>query len=269
VREESTKMQDTDDTFEFANQELIALMQSLAEEETLEKRAAFHQMLLDSQLLLPAPAPPATEDGELEEDIPLLTFEDDAGATVLVAFTDEEAALAWAPDDAEFVALRGLDLLLIAVQNRIDELVLNPGSINTRHLHREAFEAVALQGTFDHPEGRIHGPAAGTTVLIAPPDETPPVSWWRTMEEILSHYPSVETAYFFRLQMAPQGTRHVIGVELYAGMSLDAQERLMADLLEELENILPKGWTLDVVVLDERDFLTTVQDTVSPFYERE
>jgi hypothetical protein len=262
-------MPDQDETFEFANQELIALLQELAEQETHEKRGAFHQKLLGSQLLLPAPDDDGADDDELHEDIPLLTFENDAGASVLVAFTDEDAALAWAPDDTEFVVLRGLDLLLIALQNRIDELVLNPGSVHTRRIRRETIEAIALQGDLDQPGSEWQRPSEGTTVLIAPPDETPPDGWWRTMKETLGHYLSIESAFFFQLRMAPQGPRHVIGVALYEGMTLDAQERLMGDLLEELEGMLPQGWTLDLVVLDERDFLTTVRDTVPPFYERD
>ena len=266
-------MPDSDETFEFANQELIALLKALAEEETPEQQSAFHQALQRSQLLLPAPTPLTITDAadpdevELEEDIPLLTFENDAGASVLVAFTDEDAALTWASDDAEFVALRGLDLLLIALQNDIDELVLNPGSVHTHRIYRETFEAIARQEAFTAGAGAQH-PSRGTTVLIAPPHETPPDGWLRTMKETLRHYPSIESAYFFQLQMAPQGPRHVIGVALYDGMTADAQERLIADLLEELEGILPQGWTLDLVVLEERDFLTTVRDTVAPFYDQ-
>ena len=262
-------MPDADETFEFANQELIALMQTLAGEETAERRTTFHQLLLGSQLLLPAPpAPEATgEDNDLEEDIPLVTFENDAGASVLVAFTDEETALDWAPDDAEFVALRGLDLVLIATQNDINELLLNPGSDYVRRIDREAFTAIA-QGALDRPDAATTGPSGGTTVLIAPPDESPPAGWWRAIRETLGHYPSIESAYFFRLQMAPEGPRHVIGVALYEGMAYEAQERLMDELLEEFKGMLPIGWTLDFVVLDEDDFLTTVRDTVAPFFER-
>jgi hypothetical protein len=262
--------QSEDETFEFSNQELIAVMQALAERETPEALLAFHQMLAGSQLLLPAPLPsPSTEQAEEEEDIPLLTFENDAGAWVLVAFTDEDAALSWAPDDTEFVALRGLDLLLIAVRNDIDELLLNPGAAHARRIPRKSFEAIALQGALERPGDPAMGASSGTTVLIAPPVETPPEDWWRVLSEVLEHYPSVESAYFFQLRMAPQGARHVIGVALYEGMSVDAQETLMHDLTGELKGMLPIGWTLDLVVLDDADFLTTVRDTVVPFYEQD
>lgn len=85
---------------------------------------------------------------------------------------------------------------------------------------------------------------------------------------MLAGYPSVNSAYFFQLHGVSEGPRPVIGVALYEGMSFDAQERLMDALLAEIEAMLPEGWTLDFVVLDDPGFLKTVADTVSPLYKR-
>ena len=49
-------------------------------------------------------------------------------------------------------------------------------------------------------------------------------------------------------------------------MSTDAEERLMQSMVSEFEELLPEDQSFDLVVLDEPDFLQTVQDTVSPAY---
>ncbi len=205
-----------------------------------------------------------------------MVFGNDAGEPVLIAFSDEDTALAWGPDRTAFIALRGLDLLLIAVQNGIAELVLNPGSPTSRRIPRYEFEAVALGRSvtgYPHPEEVVGGTRpsarAGTTVLVAPPDEIPPEEWLTTMRAVLTSYPSVESAYFFQLRGMPDGPRHIIGVALYEGMTVDAQERLMDAMLAEIESLLPEGWTLDFVILDDPGFLKTVQDTIAPLYDRD
>ena len=106
------------------------------------------------------------------------------------------------------------------------------------------------------------------TVLVAQPEESPPEEWQATLSEVLASYPSVESAYFFQLRGMPDGPRHVIGVALYEGMTFDAQERLMDTMLAEIEALLPEGWTLDFVILDDPGFLKTVQDTVAPLFDR-
>ncbi len=97
----------------------------MARDPSAKTRRAFYDALTAGTLILLAPRDLAADgdSGDAPEDIPLLTFMDDVGDAVLIGFTDEDAVLAWDPDDPARVALRGLDVVLIAAQNDIDAIV--------------------------------------------------------------------------------------------------------------------------------------------------
>jgi hypothetical protein len=263
---------------ELENPELVAAMHAVALEDTGENRQQLYEALLESMLILPAPEPPDAEASETEleplaegEDVPLLIFEDDAGDTLLIAFTDEDAALSWEPEGLPYVALRGFHLLMIAAQNDIAKLVLNPTSPDSQRFDREEILALA-EGESALPgaaQAQSTPKSQGMTVLISAPEEEPSKAWREALADLLTNYPSVETAYFFQLHMPPQGARHVLGLVLYEGMNPDAQERLMRSMVSELEELLPQDQGFDLVILDEPDFLRTVRDTVPAVYTPE
>jgi hypothetical protein len=257
---------DAEAILDFTNRELDDALAALVERDTSETRATFYAALLDSTVMLPAPKA-ATEEEDLPEDIPLVTLQSDSGATILIAFSNEEAIDAWEGDDFDFVGLRGLDLVLIAVQNDIDEVILNPASRARRHMSRETLTALA-RGEYASELAPSSGEVSlGTTVLIDRPEEAPPAAWRQTMVGLLKNYPSILSAYYFGLHLPKEGRRNVVGLALHPGMDVDAQERLMATLVEEVADLLPRDQTLDFVVLDAPDFLQTVADTVRPLYE--
>lgn len=198
-----------------------------------------------------------------------MTFEDDAGGIVMIAFTDEDAALAWEPEGLPYIGLRGLDLLLIAAENEVAEIVLNPGSANAYRLFQSDILALAQRRTPDQSAERSRAAAESGMVLIGPPVEMPPEVWQEAFTAILSNYPSIASAYLFQLHMAPQGPRQVIGLALAAGMAADAQDRVLTALLSEVEEQLPQGLVLDIVLLDDPDFPQTVRNTVPALYTYE
>lgn len=258
-----------DEILEFSNDELLAALQSLARHPTPEARRAFYNALNSSNLILPAPSETGNSPGsgaqEASDDIPLLTFVNDADEAVLIAFTDEEAVLAWDSDSPTLVALRGLDLVLIAEQNDIDIIAINPGSPASYRMVRDEF-AAAASGEPAALQSDAWRLPSGTTVYIGPPDIQPPESWFRTVRSVLQSYPSIVSAYFFLMRLAPEGARHVIGLALHEGMTSSAQSALVDAVSMEFESLLPDGWTLDFVVLDDADFLASVQDTVPPMF---
>ncbi|MBN1247999.1 MAG: enhanced serine sensitivity protein SseB C-terminal domain-containing protein [Anaerolineae bacterium] len=254
------------------NPAVSAALQAIAQDDTPENRLALYQALKKSTLILPTPESEdldaVAEPDFLGEDeaLTFMTYENDAGGIVMIAFTDEEAALTWEPEGLPYLGLHGRDLLLIAAENEVAEIALNPASASSYRLGREEIAALT-QG--ESPEQRASATPAlpqGMTVLVGPPEETPPRTWREGLASILKHYPSIETAYFFQLHIPPEGGRHVIGLVLYEGMSVEAQNRMMDTLVSELEAELPQDQALDFVVLDDPDFRQTVRDTVSPIY---
>jgi hypothetical protein len=253
-----------------SNTSLSEAMEAITEGDTPERRQVLYQALLSSILIVPTPDAPDDVAEQLLDDsdeLTFLTFEDDAGDTVLIAFANESAALNWEPEGLSYVGLQGPDLLLIAMENEVGELVLNPAGPHTLLIQRDEIVALAQGETPLPPLNAERSTPVGTTVLIGPPSEIPPEGWQRALREILRHYPSVEAAYFFQLHVPPEGTRHVIGLALYEGLSREAQDTLIETLLEEVETQLPEDQELDFVILDDADFRKTVEDTVSgPIY---
>jgi len=247
-------------------------MQAIAAEPTPEEHTALYESLWTSTLILPTPESRPMDDKDLEqflgedEALTFMTFEDDAGGIVMIAFTDEDAALAWEPEGLPYIGLRGLDLLLIAAENEVAEIVLNPGSANAYRLSQGDILALAQQRMPDQSTEHSRAGAESAMVLIGPPEEMPPEPWQEAFTAILSNCPSIASAYLFQLHIAPQGPRHVIGLALATGMAADAQDRVLTALLSEVEEQLPQGLVLDIVLLDDPDFLQTVQDTVSALY---
>ncbi len=259
-----------DPSLDLANADLNEAMEAIARRDSPERRQALYQALLKSVLIVPTPDSPDDRAETIldeNEELTFLTFEDDHGDTVLIAFADESAALKWEPEGLSYVGLRGPDLLLIAMENEVGELVLNPAGPNTLLMQRDEIEALA-QGEITFSAAAPGRPSPpGMTVLIGPPEEMPPKDWQSALREVLRQYPSVEAAYFFQLHIPPEGARHVIGLVLYEGLSREAQDALIETILKEFEALLPEGQELDFVILDEPNFRKTVEDTVSgPIY---
>lgn len=253
---------------DLSNPDLSEALEAIEERDTPERRQILYRRLLDSLLIVPTPDAPdegaegASDEGE---ELNFLTYENDTGDTMLIAFTSEGAALAWEPEGLSYIGLRGQDLMRITVENEIEDIVLNPAGPQTLILGWDEITALA-QGTLPPPVDERHA-TGGTTVLIGPAEETPPEQWRSAVSEVLRHYPSVEAAHFFQLHVPPSGARQVIGLVLYAGMSREAQDRLVDDVLKEFETLLPEDQTLEFVILDDPDFRKTVEDTVAPIYQ--
>jgi len=257
---------------DIANPELTAALQAIAAEPTPERHRTLYKNLWTSTLILPTPESQPADDEDLEqflgedEALTFLTFEDDAGGTVMIAFTDEDAALAWEPEGLPYIGLRGLDLLLIAAENEVAEIVLNPASPSAYRLSQRDILALAQQVMPNQSAEHSHAGAEGAMVLIGSPAEMPPNPWQEAFTAILSGYPSITAAYLFQLHVAPQGPRQVIGLALATGMAADAQDRVFTALLSEFAELLPQGLLLDFVLLDDPGFLQTVRDTVPALY---
>jgi hypothetical protein len=255
---------------EIANPDLVKAMEALsASEPAPEARTAFYRTLQESVLIIPVlePEDEAEETETAQSDqSQIMAFETDAGASVLIAFTDEDAALNWQPDPPPSIGMHAQDVLSLAANNPISELVINPAGPVTAHLGRAELVTLA-QGDVPAPVTEPEAIPEGTTVLIAPPPEDPPDDWIEAFSEILANYPSLDAAYFFQLQMPGQEGRLVVGLDLYQGMPESAQDRLLRTMLAEFEEKMPEGGELDFVILDDPDFLQTVRDTVNPIYE--
>ena len=255
---------------EITNPELIEAMRALSvPEPDPQARTSLYRALQDSILIIPVLEPEdEAEDAETapSDQSQIMAFETDAGASVLIAFTDEDAVINWQAEHLPTIGMHARDLLSLAASHPISALVINPAGPARMRLGRAELASLA-EGTVRAPVTETDTIPEGTTVLIAPPPEDPPDEWVEAFSEIMTNYPSIDAAYFFQLQMPAQEGRLVIGLDLYQGMPANAQDRLLQTMLAEFEDLMPEGGELDFVVLDDPEFLETVQETVKPIYE--
>jgi hypothetical protein len=236
-----------------------------------QARETFYRTLRDSILLIPTIEPEEDERDDDRTDADsdqsqIMAFENDAGESVLIAFTDEVAVLNWQPEAAPTIGMHAGDVLSLAANNPVSVLVINPAGPARTRIGRAELVAIA-GGEIPSPVSDAEAVPEGTTVMIAPPPEDPPDDWIEAFSEILANYPSIDAAFFFQLQMPARKGRLVIGLELYQGMPTSAQDRVLQTMLNEFEEKMPEGGELEFVILDEPELLETVRDTVNPIYE--
>ncbi|NBD36091.1 MAG: hypothetical protein GVY30_08835, partial [Chloroflexi bacterium] len=150
-------MSQRDKSSNLTNPQLKEAMQARINEDTEKHRRAFYQALLRSALILPvardsvADLPPGEQ--VLSQDTPmnLATFRSEDGEPVLIAFTDEEAVLAWKPEGLAYVALHGADLFPLLIQHPVAEMILNPGGPVRARLTRAEIAALAQSRLEDGP----------------------------------------------------------------------------------------------------------------------
>lgn len=115
------------------NRKLEGLIRELAKAEDPELKAAFYKELASCSLRLASPG--SVGSGRLAEGaavagdsttIPFVATRDDKGGKVMLAFTGEEALLAWRPVGCDTVELKIKDLCALALSAGVASVAINP-----------------------------------------------------------------------------------------------------------------------------------------------
>ncbi len=111
--------------YENANLEKVMMEMSLRP--VMKTRRVLYAELLKSTLLLPTPSPLESSTFETSlKEIQLVTQPGPKNELVWIAFTSKEALRQWRPqfEDA-YVAIQGTLLFALAVQNRVENILIN------------------------------------------------------------------------------------------------------------------------------------------------
>ncbi len=265
-------MSQRDKSSNLTNPQLKEAMQARINEDTEKHRRAFYQALLRSALILPvardsvADLPPGEQ--VLSQDTPmnLATFRSEDGEPVLIAFTDEEAVLAWKPEGMAYVALHGADLFPLLIEHPVAEMILNPGGPVRARLTRAEIAALAQSRLEDGPDVSRRKLPAGARVMISAPDQPLPPGWQAEVRAVLKAHPDIIAAYLFQLQMGESAPQLTLGLQLKPGIEPPQHESVMRPFLQDLRETLTHLINVEFIILEHPDFRRTVADTVPPLY---
>lgn len=256
------------------NAQLVAAMAAVVKHDVPLTRRALYEALLESTLILPTveeteltSAQPG-EDDDFGLDLRLLTYEGEDGSPLLIAFTDENAVLAWNPEGISYVALSGPDLFTLADYNEISEIILNPaGPVGGRILRQEV-ESLARGELPVSRQPDLEVIPARSSVLIGKPTRELPEAHLDEMRRVLAHDSRIVAAYLFELHTEAQTPRLVVGVVLDRDLDDGTQDDILETLAMTLGADALQVHGLDLVLLSSEEFVRIVRDTVLPLYER-
>jgi len=256
-----------------ANPKLTAALFAALTRDTPETRKQLYEALSQAMLILPASevAVEQLADGavtleDAASSLRVKTYTDHSGETLLVAFTDEDAVLAWVDEGTPYIALRGYDLLALAAHNTVAELILNPGGPVSGIIRRGEIASLVRGELPAHPQGEAPVPAP---ILVSKPVQLPPQPLLEGLRQLLQRQPVIEAAYLFQIQTGSAEPRLVVGVSFKNELDLEQQDAAMDLLLADFDVISPEQDDgLEFLILDSEDFLRVVRDTIPPLFQR-
>lgn len=139
--------------FKKENADLERVMAEMAAHPDMKVRRVLYLELLKGTLLLPLPShldPPA--DGKPLKELQLVTHPGEKGKVLWLAFTSRRALHQWRPQFPEaYAAIKGQQVFALAVQNNVDQVIINPsgpvgGRITRMELEMLAEGSLPVQG---------------------------------------------------------------------------------------------------------------------------
>ncbi len=257
------------------NPNLVAAMVAVVTRDAPETRQAMYRALIESTLILPVAESLSQSDTperrtvDREASFKLLAAENDAGGTILLAFSDEEAVRAWMPEGVPYVALRAPDLFDLAARNEAAEVYLNPAGPVSGRIRNHEFEALARRQLPFDDLPQAPPPPPGARLLVGRPATPPPQAWRDEVTSAMRHHPQIVAAYLFQLHYGTESPRLVVGVQFAPEADESIRNVIMQSILSAVGQPAESPEALHFVVLEADDFLRIVQDTVPRLYPRD
>ncbi|HET9493937.1 MAG TPA: enhanced serine sensitivity protein SseB C-terminal domain-containing protein [Chloroflexia bacterium] len=198
------------------NPRLLNAMRGVALNDNPETRDVLYRELSAATFLLPQPEPtPGKAPGfswyEVGTPFSALAERDLRGRLVLPVFTDTTALFAWAPREANYVAMPAATLWALALQVRADAVVINVAGPSGGEVTRGEVQVLA-QGGIPGPDGAYVFPEGGTAQVRYPEPE-PPEGLVGALWKAAAAHPGIESVYLVDV-MIGQGEEHLLaGIE--------------------------------------------------------
>lgn len=223
------------------NHLLAQAMQSVAESDNPQTRAALYQAFLQGHFWMPIAAPPDNPTGQ-DVQVQVPGLQDPEGNKLLAVFTDAEALAAFIPN-SPYLAVPTMDFFRMAVGTDIQYVAVNPWPPEgqpTRpggRLMRFEFEALARgempQLPQQAPQAQSGEIPQGQQVQISRAETSLPLS---AIEELkkAAQYEPIRTIFYLQMQMPPNPPVQALAFEL----THTPPQTVIRDMFEALANRL-------------------------------
>ncbi len=255
------------------NEDLERVMVEMAKNPDLKVRRILYRELLKSTLLLPTPSwPQEFAGGSPLKEFQVVTVPGPSGELVWLAFSSHEALRLWkGVEDSPYVAVRGGPLFTLAVQNRLDHLLINPCGPVGGKITRVELEMLA-EGTFPAKGGsQTHGVQARgqTRIRIGKPARDPDPEFVEYLREKLSQSAEVTGGYLVAMVIGGGLPHLVLGIQFEAVPHREAVKPLMEILGGGARTYLQKDEFLDMVSFDsEHEWSGAIQNYGVEVYKK-
>ncbi len=258
------------------NGSLLSAIQRAASKPSPRADQAVHQALLASDLIIPTartvgdPTPRGQPSADQALTVPMITIRNDDGQIAMLAFTDEEALRAWCSQGCAWKALHGADIFAMALETRVDRVIINPAGPTGGTLDRRQIASLAESRSERNPGDRAFMqavPADQTLVLCLPQNEIDS-RLLSHVREALGDRQEIAAGYFFEMTIG-QGDPHLgIGVEFACPMSPQAVHETMSSIYSEVKGYLPEGQFFDFLPLVRDEMLNMAREHGTQIYRQ-
>jgi hypothetical protein len=222
------------------NERLLAAMESVKRERGPDTMRELFEALGESRLLVPV-------HGEDDRGVELAVMEQPDGSTTFVAFTDLNALVAHAGEDARYVEMDARELAAVVLDDPSATLVVESGRETGGLLSRP--DLALLRDRLVPREDGTATPAEGGSLRLFPLSLPVPGGLEQVIARACDRQPGVEEAYLFEGSFG-EGPRHLfLGLRFDPGSGDEQQAAGRHALAEVARPALGPGAPLDVVGL--------------------
>jgi hypothetical protein len=229
--------------------------------------------LMKSTLLLPTPKPlELPPDGSKLKDLQLVTQPGRAGETIWLAFTSRQALHLWREQFPDaYVAIQGSQVFALAVQNNVDQLVINPAGPVGGYVTRIELQMLA-EGTIPMEGGEKVNTVlarANTHLQIGPVAQGLAPGLLDHFKGHLEKEARVEAAYLASVMLGGGLPHLLLGICFKKLPDEKSIQGLMAEIGKDVGKYLGKGEFVDMVPLDEgHEWYDYLQEKGTQVYRR-
>ncbi|HKQ50058.1 MAG TPA: SseB family protein [Phycisphaerae bacterium] len=272
------------------NGPLITAMQRAEANPMPQSVRAVHQALLESKLLIPTTRAVGEASGwlghrsEKELTVPMVSSRKDDGQVDMIVFTDEQSLKAWAAKDCGWVAMRGPDVFAVALETRVDHIVINPNGPTGRTLDRPQIASLAeglAAANWIAPEGGNSESMQAEESAVPEPRKAPTVTLSVTVRPLLgpvepslqdrfhkalAERPEVSAGYLFNVTVGGAAPQLGVGVEFAGPMSPEAVNETLGRLRAQTREAVTGGVEFEFLPLTREDLRGSAREHGLRFY---
>lgn len=237
------------------NDELLAALRHLQQENTAEAGRRVHAALRSGPVLVPVRGEPPADGTVTEESrVEVLMLTDAQGRRALPVFTDRDSIATWLPEGATFVAIDGAQLTRMLGESPPDALLINVAGPVGGELNREQIEALAA------------GTDPGTTTVRFSALEDPPVGLVPLLRETLADRDEVVEGYLVSLSVGDLEPALTLALVFAGDPDEDAMRATFEAIGEHVREAVGEAGRLDLIPVGG-ELLEVMRQRIEPIYE--